>query len=50
MELLFWIGLILVIGLGESIKDSIDAHNYKKSGGIEAKYPEVFKNNNYDKK
>ncbi len=40
---LFWLGVALAIGIGEKIKDSIDAYNYNKTGGFEARHPEFFK-------
>ncbi len=39
---LFWLLIAILIGIGESAKDSYDAYQYKKSGGIEKKYPGTF--------
>lgn len=49
MYFLIFLGLAIVIGLAESAKDSYDAYQFKKSGGLEAKYPGTFGKKN-DKK
>ncbi len=39
---LFWLLVAILIGIGENLKDSYDAAQYQKRGGIEAKYPGTF--------
>lgn len=46
---LFWLLIVIVICVAESAKDSYDAYQYKKSGGLEKKYPGTFGKKN-DKK
>lgn len=46
---LFWLFIVLIIGAAEEIHDSIDAYNYHKNGGFEAKYP-CFKKHEYHSK
>lgn len=43
---LMWLFIALAIGIAEEIHDSIDAYNYNKNGGFEAKYP-YFKSKDY---
>ncbi len=39
---LFWKLIAILIGIEEEAKDSYDAYQYKKQGGIETKYPAIF--------
>ena len=42
LELLLWIGIAVVIAVVEKISDGVYSHNFKKSGGFEAKCPHTF--------
>lgn len=50
MYFLGFLFLAIAIGVGEYIKDSIDAYNYNKNGGFEAKYPCFKSKNDYNNK
>lgn len=39
----FLLVLGLIMGAAEWVSDTIDAYNYKISGGIEIRYPGLFK-------